>query len=309
VIGNSQIASVVIPCYNAAPFLRETLDSVLAQTCAPLEVLVVDDGSTDESAAIAESYGPPVRVIRQANQGESVARNRGIDEARGDWIAFLDADDVWKPEKLEKQLAVAADDVVCIHSNWFHFGREELARDVSDVPPQQRYAVEELLNWNNPFQISTMLVRRPLQVRFPVWTRHGEDLVYCLELLPHGRVVLVPEALAGKRIHAASQSAAVDMYVRWHRTFDNWLNRNVERLGPAAIAAIRQRMLATLLDVAWAAYWKRDWLQFRALRGYLRQFEGNPEVRRLVRRRVYPAWTYRLKDSWDRLRAKVVNSH
>ncbi len=96
--------SVVIPCYNGAPFLRETLDSVLAQTHAPLEVIVVDDGSTDASAAIAESYGPPVRVIRQQNQGESVAQNRGIDESQGRWIAFLDSDDVWKPTKLERQI-------------------------------------------------------------------------------------------------------------------------------------------------------------------------------------------------------------
>src|SRR4051812_13046945 len=97
--------SVVIPCYNGALYLRETLESALAQNYAPLEILVVDDGSEDDSAAIAESCGAPVRVIRQPNQGESVARNRGIDEARGDWVAFLDADDLWEPEKLERQVA------------------------------------------------------------------------------------------------------------------------------------------------------------------------------------------------------------
>jgi glycosyltransferase involved in cell wall biosynthesis len=81
--------SVVIPCFNGAQFLRETLESVRHQTYPAHEVIVVDDGSTDDSAAIA---GPPVRVIRQTNQGESVARNRGIDEATANWIAFLDAD-------------------------------------------------------------------------------------------------------------------------------------------------------------------------------------------------------------------------
>ena len=95
--------TVVIPCFNAARFLRETLESALNQSHAPIEVLVIDDGSTDQSAAIAASYGPPVRVISQTNQGESVARNRGIEEARGSWIAFLDADDIWLPEKLERQ--------------------------------------------------------------------------------------------------------------------------------------------------------------------------------------------------------------
>ena len=96
----SQSVTVIIPCYNGAAYLREAIDSALDQTHPPLEVIVIDDGSTDDSAAIAESYGPPVCVIRQENQGESVARNRGIDEAKGDWVAFLDADDLWKPTKL-----------------------------------------------------------------------------------------------------------------------------------------------------------------------------------------------------------------
>jgi len=96
--------SIVIPCYNAAPFLREALDSTLRQTVPAAEVILVDDGSTDDSAAIAESYGPPVRVIRQANQGESVARNAGLAAARGEYIVFLDADDVLDAQLLEMQL-------------------------------------------------------------------------------------------------------------------------------------------------------------------------------------------------------------
>src|SRR5262249_59293001 len=108
----SPTISVVIPCYNGARFLRETLASVLAQTLPPLEVLVIDDGSTDDSGAVAESFGPPVRVIRQPNQGESVARNRGIEEAKGEWVGFLDADDLWNPDKLERQWQVGDPDVL-----------------------------------------------------------------------------------------------------------------------------------------------------------------------------------------------------
>src|SRR4249919_215905 len=96
--------SAVVPCYNAGPFLRQTLQSVLAQTCPVFEIIVVDDGSTDESAAVAKTFRPLVRVIQQENRGESVARNRGIDEAQGDWVALLDADDIWEPTKLEKQI-------------------------------------------------------------------------------------------------------------------------------------------------------------------------------------------------------------
>ena len=116
--------SVVIPCYNAARFLEETLRSVLAQTYAAHEVIVVDDGSTDESARIAANFGPPVRVLRQTNQGESTVRNRGMAEARGDWVGLLDADDTWEPDKLHCQVDVLRDqpgDIVCVYNDFFRF--------------------------------------------------------------------------------------------------------------------------------------------------------------------------------------------
>lgn len=98
------LVSVVIPAYNAGPFLGEALDSVFAQGYADLEVIVVDDGSTDNTREVAESYGDRIRYIRQDNAGASAARNRGIREAKGDFVAFLDADDLWVPSKLQKQL-------------------------------------------------------------------------------------------------------------------------------------------------------------------------------------------------------------
>lgn len=98
--------SVVIPTYNRAKMLAQALESVLSQSYAPLEILVVDDGSTDDTSDVAERFGKHVRYIRQDNAGVSVARNRGIKESRGDIIAFLDSDDAWEPEKLEIHAAV-----------------------------------------------------------------------------------------------------------------------------------------------------------------------------------------------------------
>ena len=96
--------SVVIPAYNAERFLAETLESVLAQTLPADEILVIDDGSADATGSIAESYAPRITVFRRPNGKAAAARNFGVEQATGDWIAFLDADDVWHPGKLERQM-------------------------------------------------------------------------------------------------------------------------------------------------------------------------------------------------------------
>src|SRR5208337_4579078 len=101
--------SVVIPTYNRGELLIETIESILAQTAKPGEVIVVDDGSTDDTQERLARYADRVRYVRQPNQGVAAARNHGVREARGKWIAFIDSDDVWHPRKLECQLRVLAD--------------------------------------------------------------------------------------------------------------------------------------------------------------------------------------------------------
>ena len=111
--------SVIIPLYNKAPYIRKALESVLAQTYADYELIIIDDGSTDGSAEIAEAIlqdpasrliaSSPHRLIRQANSGVSAARNNGVAQAMGDYIAFLDADDWWEPTFLEKMLQLIDD--------------------------------------------------------------------------------------------------------------------------------------------------------------------------------------------------------
>jgi glycosyltransferase involved in cell wall biosynthesis len=103
--------SVVIAVYNGAKFVAAALNSVMRQTCAPGEVIVVDDGSTDASADIAAGFGPPIRVLRCAHLGGSSAFNAGLAEARGELLAFIDADDLWDDQKLAQQSAVLASDL------------------------------------------------------------------------------------------------------------------------------------------------------------------------------------------------------
>lgn len=99
------LVSVIIPNYNYERYLREAIDSALGQTYPNIEVIIVDDGSHDGSREIIESYGDKITPVFQQNQGVSAARNNGVATCRGEFVAFLDADDIWVPEKIERQMA------------------------------------------------------------------------------------------------------------------------------------------------------------------------------------------------------------
>ena len=101
---DSPLVSVIIPVYNGEKYLRESIDSIFSQTYTSIEVIVVDDGSTDRSSVIAHSF-PKIRHLFQNNSGHASARNRGVRAANGDYISFLDADDLWLPEKLSLQIS------------------------------------------------------------------------------------------------------------------------------------------------------------------------------------------------------------
>ncbi len=189
--------SAVIPAYNAEGFVARAIDSVLSQTHPVHEVLVVDDGSRDGTARIVESFGPSVRPIRQENSGPGAARNHGAREARGEWIALLDADDAWLPRKIERQLPYLADaSIAVVHS------------DVVDVEGQYtRYLYDGELNFDrlwrqNLIGTSTALVRKA------AWSEIGgfdidrdlisiEDYNFWLRMLAAGwRIVRCPEPLS-----------------------------------------------------------------------------------------------------------------
>ena len=287
--------SVVIPCFNGAAYLRETLNSVLAQTHCPCEILVVDDGSTDDSATIAESFGPSVRVIRQSNQGESVARNRGIDETCSEWIAFLDADDVWLPTKLQQQVKVIEPGVVCVHTNIFKFGAQDKIVDLSAVPAETRYSAAWIA-CGGALQPSTLLVRKESSPRFPTWTRFAEDMIYNLELVSKGECRLVTEPLTGYRIHERSQSALVDVETRWHETITKWLEGNPPGIDPVTRDLIQRKWIERIVQAATRAKCRREWPRFWALRDHLRKCEHFGIAEGLLTERIYPGWLYAVAD-------------
>lgn len=210
--------SVVVPVYNRAQLLPLTLASLLAQSKPAEEILVVDDGSTDASAAVAEALGPPVRVIRQANQGPAAARNRGLAEARGEWVHFFDSDDLALPDLHAKQLQVlqvtGAD---LAYAPWLKCAVSTQAITPTNQVLQQHGLpdgdlVRALLsNWSVVPICCLIRTRLARHVGgFPAQLQVGEDQLFLLRLLLAGaRLVHTPGTLVVYRAdNSGKQSCA-----------------------------------------------------------------------------------------------------
>lgn len=200
--------SVVIPAYNAQRFIRETLDSVLAQTYRDFEVVVVDDGSKDRTREIVLSYGDAVRCITQANAGPSAARNRGIREARGELIAFADSDDLWLPEKLAEQAPLFDGEgrVGLVYCRAQRIGSDGQPLPTPDSPkPVGRVFLDFLLRNHCP--TSAAVVRRECFERcgfFPEDMVWAEDWHLWLRIARHYEFAAVERVLVRHRVHAGA---------------------------------------------------------------------------------------------------------
>lgn len=210
--------SVVIPTYNSGALLKQTLDSALDQTFVPLEIIVVDDGSTDETPDwIQANYGERVRLIRQHNGGVAAARNTGWRAARGEWIAFLDHDDVWHADKLERLLGAATPEVGVIYSRWREVDeRGELSPDATQGARQSWWRGASgpvfgwLFGWRCPIiSMSVPLVRRELLERISGFDSRCvpcDDWDLWLRLARVCRFAFVDEVTLDYRCYPAQQS-------------------------------------------------------------------------------------------------------
>jgi glycosyltransferase involved in cell wall biosynthesis len=204
--------SVIIPAYNAARFLPRCLASVFAQTLSPHEVIVVDDGSTDDTAAVAERLG--ATVLRRPNGGISTARNTGIRHASGDWIALLDADDMWAPEKLVTQAAAIREDTVLAYTGVTHFDDTGIRASSQATNP---ISARAMIRYRSPFAPSSVLVRRDAMLQsggFREDVRTCEDWDMWFRLMPYGQFVAVPAALTLYYLYPGSASAQPDAMLR-----------------------------------------------------------------------------------------------
>ena len=215
--------SVVIPAYNAELYIGAALESVLGQTHEPMEVIVIDDGSTDATADRVRAYGSRVHYMRQPNGGVGAARNRGVDASTGEYIAFLDADDIWQPQKLEVQLAVAARHPA---SGLIACDGERLIGTRIEVRSLLAQWIEERMRKNGTSELSGRFYREalennpitsPSQMLVPRQVAReigpmingrndAEDWDYTLRILLRYPVTLHGDRLVLYRVHAESRS-------------------------------------------------------------------------------------------------------
>ena len=189
--------------------MGEALESILVQTYRPLEIIVVDDGSTDGTAAVAARYGNRIRYVKQDNAGAPSARNLGLSMARGEFAAFLDSDDLWHPEKLTRQMKCFRDRpeihlcVTHLQNFWIPALKEEEKR------LQNHRLAMVLPGWVT----QTLVARRVIFDRVGLFNpelRHGDDTDWFLRAAEHGAVIeLLSDVLVYRRMHESNLSTEV----------------------------------------------------------------------------------------------------
>lgn len=200
--------SVLIPVYNAERYIKQTINCVLSQSFPVYEIIVLNDGSEDRSGEIlARIQG--IKYICSDHRGISRARNRLLEEAAGNWIAFLDADDLWEPDKLEKQVKYLEDhpecDIVFCEADTFPDS------SLDEISERQK----ELLVTQYPYLLPAALIRKELFLRtgkFKEELHHGEDTDWLMRLLGNGiKLHKIPEVLYHYRIHGSNTMINADM--------------------------------------------------------------------------------------------------
>ncbi len=298
------LISVVMPCYNAASFVADAIASVIGQSYANVELIVVDDGSTDGSPDIvrstAERHPNRIRLFFTSRVGPYPARNAGLREARGELIAFLDADDWWLPQTLEKLYdALVGQSADLAYCGWQNVG--EGVKSAPYVPPEYERAdpVEAFVR-TCPWPIHAALVKRGVVNRLGGFSERrfsSMDYDFWLRVLAQTRrIVRVPEVLAFYRWHGQGQVSAV----KWRQVLDALAAQNdFIRANPRLVVHIPPRRLRDLtegrvLRQAYSAFWKRDLISAQKLfRHAARQLSfGLSDLRHIVVA-LLPAPVYR----------------
>ena len=261
---NQPKVSVIIPTFNRTHYLREAIASIMAQTVPVDEIIVVDDGSTDDTRKMVMAYGHPVRYLWQKNQGPSAARNHGIREAKGDWIAFLDSDDLWVPEKNKIQM-----EFIRLNSHLdFVFGNlcnfsETHTEDKPEIlnDTVQQYLVAHATDLKdlfqnllicNPVPPSSVFIRRDCVSRigfFDETMRYSEDYDYWLRVASCCRSGFIDQILVKRRIHDSNAiNAHGSLYAGTLKVLKGWSKK--EGLSPDVCRMLLKRIASLQYDLS-----------------------------------------------------------
>lgn len=298
--------SVIMPCRNGEPWLADALASVCAQTVRPMEIILVDDGSTDRSADIARSFGATVRVVANRGRGSNAARRTGVLEARGTFVALCDSDDLIEPTKHERQLAIleSSDPFTIVHTGSVAFW------DDDSRPPVVRSGTETAIGRctqtifeSNPVCGASVMFRRQTVLDLgnydPEMFTSGDYLLWMVASV-RCDFVCVPEPLYRMRRHARNLTNRVCL-----KTWYHWLaQEKFRRCCPEAFAqlpaeCVERCMRQPVLRAISEAYWRRDARDYGRLLRLARQLAPeDPQIRTLWRRRWWPMSALLI---WDRL--------
>lgn len=251
---------VVVPVFNGGRYVRQCLESILAQTYAASRIIVVDDGSTDSTPDIVlelRASDSRIELVRQPHRGVSAARNRGIEMSTAPFIAFVDSDDIWLPEKLREQVNVfrqATPDVGFVHSSYILIDENGDGAPGVVHPPRLRGDIfEPLLHDSYPMSgsASSVMVRRRVLDRAGPWDENlyfAEDFDLWLRLAAISKVDFTPSALVGIRVHAESSQRRyrprreLDFLIQRLCVYNKWVGACQNRKG--LIQRIRKECLA-----------------------------------------------------------------
>lgn len=229
------LVSVIIPTYNRVDYVQIAIDSVLTQTYSPIEIFVVDDGSSDNTGKILDKrYGKRINYIWQENQGESFARNKGLSHAKGEYIAFLDSDDYWEPHKIESQVGKLKKEVskkvVGVFSTvWVVDGQGNKTKNkpIGFIKSPFDLSFESFLSKVPIFCAPSNLLLKATAIKaiggFDTSIQYGEDQDFLLRLRRHFDFTFIDEPLVFYRIHDSNQSKIVSKKAL-HKIFSDRLN-------------------------------------------------------------------------------------
>ncbi len=298
--------SVVIPSHNDQAFVAEAIESLLTQTDPPHQIIVVDD-SDDGTADVVERYtgtaNSPVTLIRHPKCNVSQARNAGLSVATGQYLAFVDGDDVWLPTKTQRQLELLErhTDVVGVHCRFFQFEHtlDDMARTEPLPVATDDPDIEDIVLGQN-LPASAVMIRRDrfAQLRFDERSGHGEDTIYAADIRLAGHWRMVDEPVVGKRVHGAQVTGSP-----WHQVWNaqtrvRWCRERAEPLGQDRARALEQKIWDQLISYFEDRYWRRELNDLAAISRRIRQICPEQWSQSIfARKRVYPRWVYRVRDA------------